>query len=79
MRLKRVTWINAMAVGGALSGKTSDSKDFESIELDRARTTVALTPKSGDVVWLVPWTCAQAATVLIEEFTAPGPTVAKGK
>jgi hypothetical protein len=68
-----------MAVGGPLSGKTSDEKDFESIELDRARTTVALTPKNGDVVWLVPWCNAQAATASLEEFTAPGPMAAKGK
>lgn len=75
MRLKRVTWLQSMAIGGPMSGKTSDEKDFESITLNSAHTTVALVPHAkGDgepVAYLVPWQCAQAATCLAEALKPP--------
>lgn len=79
MKLKRVTWENAMSFGGPMSGKTSDEEHFESIELDRARTTVALTPKNSDVVFLVPWAKAAMGVCSVEDFTAPAKVDAKAK
>jgi hypothetical protein len=79
MKLKRVAWRDSVAIGGALTGKSSDEKDFASIELDRARTTVALTPLKGDVVYLVPWVMAAAATCSVEDFTAPAKVDVKAK
>ena len=79
MKLKSVTWTDAMSFGGPMSGKTSNEKDFESIELDRGRTTVALTPRGGDVVFLVPFTRAAVAVCSLEDFTAPAKAEASAK
>jgi hypothetical protein len=82
MKLKRVVFTAAPGIGGKLSGMSADSADrqWESIELDRARTTVALVPADGSDVLLVPWTMCKAASVAVEDFTAPAPLpAAKGK
>lgn len=81
MKLKRVVFANAPGIGGKLSGMSADSGDktWESIELDRGRTTVALVPADGSDVILVPWTMCKAASCALEDFTAPTVVTAKGK
>jgi hypothetical protein len=82
MKLKRVVFANAPGIGGKLSGMSADSADarvWESIELDRARTTVALVPADGGDVLLVPWAMCKAASCALEDFTAPAVVPAKGK
>lgn len=82
MKLKRVAFVNAPGIGGKLSGMSVDGekdKNWESIELDRARTTVALVPADGSDVVLVPWVMCKAATVALEDFTKPAEPAAKGK
>lgn len=73
MKIKRVTFRDAMAIGGPLSGKTANETDFD-IDLSAGIVTLVHKPKDGSEprsAYLVPFNGCQAAEVSIEELTAP--------
>lgn len=71
MKLKRVAFRDSVAIGGALTGKTADEKDFD-ISLNAAGTTILLVPtKGGDLAYLVPWSAAQSATIAMDDAPLP--------
>ena len=71
MRLKKIAFKDPVAIGGKLSGMSFDGKDFVSITLDGARTTIAFEPKGqneeGETeVYLVPWSANVRAAIAIK-------------